>query len=274
MVSRNALEHHRDIDSIVNPPQIARLRKETVNSSKLAKLAAAAFVCCATTGVPSLRANADQPSSVQPNQLTEAEKNAGWKLLFDGKTTQGWRSFKKQTFPDQGWAVENGWLKKVANVRGGDIITADTFNDFELQWEWRLAAKGNSGVKYFITEERASAVGHEYQMLDDIGKPSNKGSTASFYAVLPPKTNGPLKPAGEINHSRVLVQGNQVEHWLNGEKVLEYELGSEEVMAGVATSKFKDVKGFGTKIKGHILLTDHRDEGWLRNIKIRELPAK
>ncbi|MBI4660480.1 MAG: DUF1080 domain-containing protein [Verrucomicrobia bacterium] len=221
-----------------------------------------------------LRSPAGEPSAPEPNQLTETEKKAGWKLLFDGKSTHGWRSFKRQTFPAQGWQVEGGWLKKVAGIRGGDIITVDEFTDYELQWEWRLAPKANSGVKYFITEERGSAVGHEYQMMDDLGRPIGKGSTASFYAVLPPHDKKAVKPGGEINHSRMIVQGKHVEHWLNAEKVLEYELGSEEVLAGVAKSKFKDVKGFGTKIKGHILLTDHRDEAWFRSVKIRELPAK
>src|SRR5207302_7387734 len=127
------------------------------------------------------------------------------------------------------------------------------------------------GVKYFISEERAQAVGHEYQMIDDASVKNPKYSTASFYDVLPPKADKPLKPPGEINHSRVIVQGNHVEHWLNGAKVLEYELGSEQVKAGVAKSKFKDVPGFGTKMKGHILLTEHHDEACFRNVKIREI---
>ncbi len=205
------------------------------------------------------------------NQLTDAEKAAGWKLLFDGKTTAGWRSFKKQTFPKQGWVVEDGCLKKVANVIGGDIISVDEFTDFEFQWEWRIPPRANNGIKYFITEERTSAIGHEYQMIDDALVKNPKDSTASFYDVLPPKPDKPLKTPGEWNHSRVIVQGNHVEHWLNGAKVLEYELGSEQVKAAVAKSKFKPVAGFGTKIKGHILLTDHRDEACFRNIKIRDL---
>ena len=205
------------------------------------------------------------------NQLSATEKAAGWRLLFDGKTTSGWRSFKKDTFPAKGWVVEDGILKKVANVRGGDIITTDQFNDFDFQWDWRIAPKANNGIKYFITEERAQAVGHEYQMLDDSVIDIKKEKTASFYDVLPPSDDAPVKPPGEWNHSRVLVQGNHVEHWLNGAKVLEYECGSEQVKAAVAKSKFRSVKGFGEKIKGHILLTDHRDEAWFRNLKIREL---
>ena len=207
------------------------------------------------------------------NELTAAEKATGWRLLFDGKTTQGWHTFKKQTFPGQGWVIEEGVLSKVAGVRGGDIITTDEFSDFDFQWDWRIPAKANNGIKYFITEERNSAIGHEYQMIDDaLPKLPKKETTASLYDVLPPSENKPLKPIGEWNHSRVLVQGNHVEHWLNGAKVLEYELGSEEVKAAVANSKFKNVKDFGTKIKGHILLTDHNSGASFRNLKIRELP--
>jgi hypothetical protein len=207
------------------------------------------------------------------NTLTPQEKAEGWRLLFDGRTTKGWRSFKKETFPAKGWVVEDGCLKKVARQSGGDIITVDRFTDFEFAWEWRLPPRANNGVKYFIVEERGG-IGHEYQMIDDTLVKYPKGSTASFYEVLPPAADKPMKPMGEWNQSRIRVQGNQVEHWLNGAKVLSYELGSPEVMAGVARSKFKGVKGFGTKMTGHILLTDHSDEAWFRNLKVRELPAR
>jgi hypothetical protein len=208
---------------------------------------------------------------LQAGELTSAEKAAGWQLLFDGKTTAGWRSFKKQTFPDKGWVVENGTLKKVANVQGGDIITTNTFEQFDLRWEWKIPAKANNGIKYFITEERGGPIGHEYQMIDDSTVNNPKQRTASFYDVLPPMEHSALKPPGQWNQSRVFVQGDRVEHWLNGVKVLEYELGGEKVKTAVAASKFKDVKGFGERLKGHILLTDHRDEASFRNIKIREL---
>jgi hypothetical protein len=202
--------------------------------------------------------------------LTPDEQKAGWILLFDGKTTEGWRSFKKQTFPEKGWVVEDGCLKKVAKVPGGDIISVEQFTDFELQWDWKMPPKANNGIKYFITEQRGGAIGHEYQMIDDSGVKVPKHRTASFYDVLPPK-NVNLKPMGEWNHSRIIVKGNQVEHWLNGGKVLEYVLGSPEVLDAVQKSKFNKVEGFGTKITGHILLTDHQDEAWFRNIKIRRL---
>lgn len=205
------------------------------------------------------------------NELTPEEKKAGWKLLFDGQSTKGWRGFRKDTFPEKGWVVENGILKKQPRVRGGDIVTEETFSDFEFSWEWMIQPGGNNGIKYFIMEERGEAIGHEYQMIDDSKIKNPKGSTASFYEVLPPAADKPLNPPGQWNHSKVLVKGNHVEHWLNGSKVLEYELGSEKVLAGVQQSKFKGVKDFGTKVRGRILLTDHQDEAHFRNLKIREL---
>ena len=217
------------------------------------------------------------------NQLTDQEKPAGWTLLFDGKTTQGWRTFKQQTFPNKGWVVEDGWLhclgKGGGNKGGGEIISDAQFKDFELQWEWKLALAGNSGVKYFVIESRKEALGHEYQMIDDeratgVDKGNPKQLTAAFYAVLAPTTNPPVKPPGEINSSRIIVKGNHVEHWLNGVKVLEYECGSEVVKTAVAASKFKDKAGFGEKVTGHILLQDHNCEVWFRNVKIRELASK
>lgn len=224
------------------------------------KLLMASLVLCWTCGL-----------GAAPNELTAQEKAEGWKLLFDGKSTAGWRSFKKDTFPDKGWVVENGALKKVAGVQGGDIMTTNTFEQFDLRWEWKIPARANNGVKYFITEERGGPIGHEYQMIDDSIVKNPKQRTASFYDVLPVTEHTALKPPGEWNQSRILVQGERVEHWLNGVKVLEYELGSEKVKTAVAASKFKDVKGFGERLKGHILLTDHRDEASFRNIKIREL---
>src|SRR5204862_3051839 len=126
--------------------------------------------------------------------------------------------------------------------------------------------------KYLVTEDRPSAPGQEYQMIDDSGNSDAKvgplHATGSFYDVLPPSDDKPLKPAGEWNQSRVLLKGNHVEHWLNGKKVLEYELGSADLKAAIAKSKFKDVAGFDAKLKGHILLQDHGDEVAYRNIKI------
>lgn len=225
-------------------------------------------------GATDLGRGADPTDVSPPNTLSAAEHAAGWKLLFDGRTTTGWRGYRKTGFPDRGWVIEDGVLKKVAGVRGGDIITVEAFDDFELSWEWRIAAGGNSGVKYFILEAGGSAVGHEYQMIDDSRVRDHKGSTASFYDVLPPQPGKRPPRIGDWNASRIIVQGDHVEHWLNGEKVLEYELGSPAVLAAVAKSKFRDVKGFGTKRRGHVLLTDHTDEACFRNLKLRELAGQ
>jgi len=215
------------------------------------------------------------PAAQPLNTLTAEEKAAGWKLLFDGQSLQGWRLYNQKTAPGSGWRIEDGLLKKLANQKGGDIITEASFDDFDLTWEWRIAPAGNNGLKYLVTEERPSAPGHEYQMIDDDenpdGKSGPKRQTASFYDVLPPAEHKPLKPVCDWNVSRVLLQGNHVEHWLNGMKVLEYELGSAAVQAAVAKSKFKNSPGFGTKLKGHIMLTDHQDECCFRNLKIRPL---
>ncbi len=206
-----------------------------------------------------------------PNQLTVAEKKAGWKLLFDGKSLAGWRNYKKPSPPQHGWVIENGCLKLEPNSHAGDIITLEKFNDYDLQWDWKIPAKSNNGVKYLVSEERGNSPGPEYQMIDDAIEIPAKRQTASLYDILPPKNAKPLKPVDQWNHSRILVRGNHVEHWLNGAKVLEYELGSAKLNAAIGQSKFKDVKNFGEKIEGHILLTEHNDEAWFRNIKIREL---
>jgi hypothetical protein len=208
----------------------------------------------------------------EANTLTGAEKAAGWKLLFDGKSLAGWRAYGGGS-PGPGWKVEEGVLKKLDGVRGGDLITEAEFGDFDLSWEWRIAPKGNNGIKYLVTEKRRGAPGHEYQMIDDLensdGKLGPRHQTASFYDVLPPVADKSPTRAGEWNQSRILIQGNHVEHWLNGKKVLEYTLGSPELKAAIARSKFKNAAGFGEKIAGHIMLTDHHDECWFRNLKIR-----
>lgn len=209
----------------------------------------------------------------QLNTLSLDEKQTGWRLLFDGKSLKGWRTYNKQTPPSTGWKVEDGLLKKVGGQRGGDIITEDQFGDFEFSWEWKISKAGNNGVKYLVTEQRPSAPGHEYQMIDDTGHPDGKlgakRQTAAFYDVLPPATDKPLKPVGEWNHSRIIIQGNSVEHWLNGAKVLTYELGREATKTALTASKFKNAPAFGSKIRGHIMLTDHQDECSFRNLKIR-----
>ncbi len=210
------------------------------------------------------------------NTLSDREKAEGWRLLFDGTTTQGWRSFQKRTFPTQGWVAQDGCLGHLGKAGGGDIVTLETFLDYDFTFEWRINAGGNSGVKYFIDEQRNGAIGHEYQLLGPISDAEAlkdlKHATASFYDVLPPATNALPRPPGSWNQSRIVVQGNHIEHWLNGQKVLAYTLGTPPVVAGIAASKFKNVAGFGTHFSHPILLQDHGGEIWFRNLKIRPFP--
>lgn len=217
------------------------------------------------------------PGALGANELTGEEKTAGWKLLFDGRTTAGWHTFKKDSFPAKGWQVADGWLH-TPGKGGGDIVSTEQFEQFELTWDWKLEAGGNSGLKYFVTDTRNSPLGHEYQMLDDDKHPDaklgdGKRVTASFYDVFKPEVTPSVRPPGEVNHSRVLVKGNHVEHWLNGVKVLSYECGSDATRQAVANSKFKTTPEFGNRLKGHILLQEHNSNVWFQNIKIRDLSA-
>jgi len=225
------------------------------------------------------------PALAVENELTPAESKEGWTLLFDGHSLAGWRRYKLPDPPAKGWVVEDDCLHHLPKGGGGDIITDKEFNDFDLSWDWKVAPSANSGLKYFISEKRRykdgrelkGPIGHEYQIIDDnLHEDALRGpkwQTASFYDVLAP-TNRVLNAVGTFNHSRVLVRGNHVEHWLNGRLVLSYELGSPGVLDAVAHSKFKDIAGFGTKVTAHILLQDHGDEIWFKNIKIRPLDAQ
>jgi hypothetical protein len=207
-----------------------------------------------------------------PNTLTSEEKAVGWRLLFDGQTTAGWVGLGKQAFPEKGWIVRDGALVHEAKGGGGDIVTVEQFDDFELTWEWKVAPKANGGLKYNLPDAK-KPVGCEYQLLDDAGHPDAKvgpqRQTASLYDVLAPAADKPLHPPGEWNTSRIVVRGHQVEHWLNGTKVLTFEFGSEALKAAVAKSKFKNHPTWGVKTKSPILLQDHGDEVAVRSIKVR-----
>ena len=203
-----------------------------------------------------------------------AKLEKGFVALFDGKSTNQWMNARSGKFPAKGWTIEDGCLKCAPKGGGGDIITRGTYEQFDFRFEWKVAKGANSGVKYFIIRERGS-LGHEYQVIDDAGYPDGgKHSTASFYDVLAPAKDKPIKPAGEFNTSRIVVKGQTVEHFLNGKVVLSYELGSDEVKAAVAKSKFRRLDVFGVCLAGHVLLQDHGGEVWYRNIRIRDLSKK
>lgn len=206
-----------------------------------------------------------------PNTLTEQERAEGWRLLFDGATTDGWRGFRSTGMP-AGWQAVDGALTRVAEA--GYIVTVDTFESFELAFDWRIAPGGNSGVLFRVTEdvELPWHAGPEYQILDNAGHPDGlapETSAGAAYALHAPYRDA-TRPPGEWNTARVVVSGDHVEHWLNGENVVEYEIGSDEWRARVATSKFAPFTNFGRVRSGRIALQDHGAEVAFRNIKIRK----
>jgi hypothetical protein len=225
-----------------------------------------------TLALLGVRAAFPQDAGTPPNVLSAAEKQAGWKLLFDGESLRGWRGYQKKKAPP-GWVVEDHALTRVAEA--GDLITEKQFKDFELVLEWRISEGGNSGIMFRVAEgaEASYETGPEMQVLDDARHPDGRnrltsaGSAFGLYAA----PAGIVKPAGEWNQVRLLVRGHHVEHWLNGVKVVEYELESPEWESKVAGSKFRQWPGFGRAPKGYIALQDHGDKVWYRSIKIREI---
>lgn len=225
--------------------------------------------------------------SFVPNTLDAAERAAGWRLLWDGRTKQGWRSAAGKDFPATGWAIENGELTVLGlkgDAKGGDIVTTEEFSAFELQLEFQVTEGANSGIKYFVApDERGALVGLEFQLLDDERHPDAKAgvdgnrTAASLYDLIP---RGPLpggaaiKPeAGKWQHARIVVTpAGHVEHWLNGIKVVAFERSSADFAARVARSKFAQIPGFAQGARGPILLQDHGDVVRFRSIKARTLP--
>jgi len=225
------------------------------------------------------------PDDKPNNSLTEKEKVAGWKLLFDGKTTDGWRGYKKDSMPP-GWKVIDGALVRVSGGAGGkgagggdDIITVEQFDNFELQLEWKIVDRaGNSGLVLRASEDAVTSwhTGPEMQILDNAAYPGRdvRQLAGACYDLYAPSKDV-SRPRGEWNAVRVVADGRRIEHWLNGVKLLEYELGSDDWQARVAKSKFKDMKHFlELPTKGHICLQDHTARIEYRNIKIRPLPPK
>jgi hypothetical protein len=212
------------------------------------------------------------------NQLTAQEQAEGWVLLFDGQTTNGWRIFKGKE--NDSWEVKDGTLHCKPFNEGGtnkraDLMTNEQYENFELVFDWKISPQGNSGVIYRATEEynEPYATGPEYQVLDDEGYPGDLKEvqlTGANYDMQV-ATNKKVNPVGEWNQGKIVVNGNHVEHWLNGSKVVEYELNSDEWKKQRDGSKWKDFPGYGTAKKGHIDLQDHGNEVWYKNIKIKAL---
>jgi hypothetical protein len=253
---------------------------------------------CSGTTVDRLPRGAYTPQAVasidavEPNTLSVPEQHAGWQLLFDGKTFDGWRGLGYDSVPTARWKIENGTIRKLADgqvprlpdgqpAAGGDLMTRDTFRDFELTWDWKISRAGNSGVKYNVSEEISmanapnhAALGFEYQMLDDSLHEDNKVPShraGALYDLIPPNANKVLKPVGEWNSSTIVFRGNHGEHWLNGRKVVEFDLGTPLMDSLLKQSKYRDIKGFADKRAGHMVLQDHVDEVFFRSIKIRRL---
>lgn len=218
----------------------------------------------------------DRAGERKPNTLTRAEVKAGWKLLFDGKTTRGWRGYRTRTAPPA-WVAREGALvlEKKDGVAGGDLLTRDQYESFELVIDWKVTDGGNSGIIYHVREsaEHPWQTGPEVQLLDNGKHPDGKNaltSAGSCYGLYPPGKDV-TRPVGEWNTARLVVNGPSIEHWLNGQKIVTYEKGSADWDDKVAASKFKTFPDYGKGTRGHIALQDHGDRVELRNIRLRVL---
>lgn len=211
------------------------------------------------------------------------EKTKDWEVLFDGKSIEKWRGIRQNSDLSQGWEINDGTLSVKDHLKGYDIITKDTYRDFELVFDFKLTNSANSGIKYLVNEIRNNSTGNmdlngpEYQVIDDFNHPEIKGhaheeaSTASLYLVYAPQ-HKKLLPAGQWNSGRIIVKGSHIEHWLNGVRVVSCERGSGDFRDRMATTKFKVYNRYGELPEGHIMLTNHDgDQVFFRNIRIRRL---
>lgn len=203
-----------------------------------------------------------------------------WTVLFDGKPTDKLRGYKQKSFPTNNWVIDGDALKTVPG-RAVDLVTTESYKDFELETEWKVQAGGNSGIIYNVVEGSGSGYGATYmtgpemQVLDDAKHPDGKNpktSAGSLYAMKAPSAERKVNPAGEWNKAKLIIKNNQVEHWLNGAKIVEYQWGSDEMKGWIAKSKFKDMPHFAKSMSGGLIAFQHHgEEAWYRNIRIRRL---
>lgn len=196
-------------------------------------------------------------------------------VLFDGKDTSAWKGYRHEGFPSNNWVIDNGALKTVPR-KSLDLVTREKFKDFDLTFEWKVTPVGNSGVMYNVDEAGRAPwhSGPEYQIADDLKHPDGKNpktSTASLYALRAPGEKKELKPVGEWNQSRIVSKSGKIEHWLNGEKVLEFDWNDPALRADVKKSKFGEHATFMAKDEGHIVFQHHGEEVWYRNIRVKRL---
>ncbi|HEY0706104.1 MAG TPA: DUF1080 domain-containing protein [Polyangia bacterium] len=217
-----------------------------------------------------------------PNAVSADERAAGFVSLFDGRTGRGWRGYRRAGFPSAGWTIQAGVLEHgggSGKATGNDLISEAQYDDFELRLEFRLAPGANSGIKYLVVERpgEKAAIALEYQLLDDERHPDAKNgrpgtrTLAGLYDLIAPPADKIVHPPGEWNEARIVVRGNQIEHWLNGARTVAFERGSPAFLALVANSKYRSEPGFAAARRGHILLQDHGDQVGFRKIRIRRL---
>ena len=250
-----------------------------------------ALAACARTATVVSSSPPMSAAAARPNELTAAERAEGWQLLFDGKTLTGWHALGFAATPNGLWVVEDGAIKHVEKgagprqadgqpLAGWDLISDSAYRDFELSWEWKISEAGNSGLKYNVSEQlsttmapRHAAKGWEYQIIDDVRNEDNKIAShrsGALYDMFAPNDRKRVNPAGQWNRSRVVFRGNHGEHWLNGEKIVEFDIGTPAFDSAFVRSKYSSYPAwFPERRTGHIVLQDHDDLVWFRDIKIR-----
>lgn len=266
MTSRVALNRCDDTPPSSTPARLAPwcalgARARAALRSSLALAALLAFAACSA------------PPECPPNRTTVAEVSLGWELIFDGETLEGWELFGKPG-DTSGWTVSDGAITRTGG--GGDLVTVDDYEDFELRLQWRIEERGNSGIFYRVATDTDAVwrTGPEMQVLDNERHPDGESpytSAGANYALYAPKFGDATRPIGEWNDVHILVRGDHVEQWLNGVLQCSYTLQSEEWEARVAASKFASMPRYGREPRGRIALQDHGDPVWFRSVKIREI---